>query len=87
VSEGEVFPSEAFWHALPEDRPPGTAYRCPGCGGWRWAVALSRPITEAERACPHGRAGCPHCARLTLVVVFAHRCPDCGHEWTHRARF
>jgi hypothetical protein len=82
-----VLPPQTFWDALPENRPPGTVYPCPGCGTWRWAIALARPITEAGRACPQGRASCPDSARLTVVVVYAHRCPDCGHEWAHKARF
>lgn len=80
-------PPQSFWDALPVDRPPGTAYACPGCGAWCWAVALGREATADDRVCPRGDPDCADCARVTVVVVYAHTCPGCGHEWSHRARF
>jgi hypothetical protein len=80
-----ILPPASFWASLPEDRAPGTAYQC-ACGRWRWAVALTRAITDEEKACPQRIPGCHACARLRVMINYVGQCPDCGAEWRSRHR-
>jgi hypothetical protein len=49
-------------------------------------VALTRAITDEEKACPQGIPGCRACARLRVMINYVGQCPDCGAEWRSRHR-